>query len=68
MKIKDMQLLQHDVGKQEKTKNLMYQEKLNFDPRPTSEREISDSSKLSFLSEVRNILPKATLNISVNLP
>ena len=66
MKIKDMQLLQHNVGKQEKKKNLMYQEKSNFDPRPTSEREISDSSKLSFLSEVRNLLPKATLNISVN--
>ena len=46
----------------------MNQEKSNFDPRPTSEKKISDSCKLYFLSEVRNILPKATLNISVILP
>ena len=61
MKIKDMQLLQHNVGKLEKRKTLMDQEKSNFDPRPKSEREISDSSKLYFLSEVCNILPKATI-------
>ena len=62
-----MQLLQHNVGKREETK-LMNQEKSNFDPRPTSEKNISDSCKLYFLSEVRNILPKATLNISAILP
>ena len=66
-KIEGKQLLQHNVGKREKTK-LMNQEKSNFDPRPTSEKNISDSCKLYFLSEVRNILPKATLNISAILP
>ena len=68
MTIKDMELLQHNVGKQEKKKKLMYEGKSNVDSIPRSKREISDSSKLSFLSEVLNILPKATLNVSVSLP
>ena len=34
---------------------------------PRLKRKISDSSKPSFLSKVCNKLPKATLNISVNL-
>ena len=42
--------------RENKRKKLMYQENRNFDPRPKSEREISDSSKPSFLSEVLNIL------------
>ena len=42
--------------------------KLNFDPRLTSKRKISDSSKLSFLSEVLSLSPKVTLNISFTLP
>ena len=47
---------------------MTYPEKLKFDPRPTTEREISESRKQSFLSGVRTTLPKATLNISFSLP
>ena len=46
---------------------LTYPEKLKFDPRPTTEREISESQKQSFLSGVHITLPKATLNISFSL-
>ena len=46
---------------------MTYPEKLKFDPRPTTEREISESQKQSFLSGVHITLPKATLNISFSL-
>ena len=67
MKVKDMDILQHNLGKSKQKSFLTYPEKLKFDPRPTTEKEISESQKQSFLSGVRTTLPKATLNISFNL-
>ena len=43
-------------------------EKIKFDPRPTTELEISESRKQQFLSVLRTTLPKATLHISFSLP
>ena len=68
MKVKDMDILQHNLGKSKQKSFLTYPEKLKFDPRPTTEREISESWKQSFLSGVRTTLPKATFNISFSLP
>ena len=68
MKVKDMDILQHNLGKSKQKSFLTYPEKLKFDPRPTTEREISESRKKSFLSGVRTTLPKAKLNISFSLP
>ena len=40
MKVKDMDILQHNLGKSKQKSFLTYPEKLKFDPRPTTEREI----------------------------
>ena len=69
MKVKDMDILQHNLGKSKQKSFLKYPEKLRpTNPRPTTEREISEFRKQSFLSGVRTTLPKATLNISFSLP
>ena len=61
MKVKDTDILQRNLGKSKQKSFLTYPEKLKFDPRPTTEREISESRKQSFLSGVRTTLTKATL-------
>ena len=68
MKVKGMDILQHNLGKSKQKSFLTYPKKLKFDPRPTTEREISESRKQSFLSGVRTTLPKATISISFSLP
>ena len=46
---------------------MTYPEKIKFDPKRTTDREISESRKQSFLSGVLTTLPKATINIFFSL-
>ena len=68
VKVKVMDILQDCLGKSKQKSFLTYSEKLKFDPRPTTKKEISEYRKQLFLSEVRTILQKTALNISLNLP
>ena len=43
MKVKDMDISHHNLGKSKQKSFLTYPEKLKFDPRPNTEREISES-------------------------
>ena len=69
MKIKDMDIREHNSENEEKKKKkehapLTYNEKRSYDPRPQPDRQVSDSRKVAFLDRVREILPKSVINIS----
>ena len=70
MKIKDMDIQEHNKDKMEKKKEqkkpstpLNYSEKRDFDPRPESERIITEERKQGFLTKVREAPPNAVVNI-----
>ena len=69
MKIKDMDIREHNRENEEKKKKKehaprTYNEKRSYDPRPQPDRQVSDSWKVAFLGRVREILPKSIINIS----
>ena len=69
MKIKDMDIREHNRENEEKKKKkehapLTYNEKRSYDPHPQPDRQVSDSRKVAFLCRVREILPKSIINIS----
>lgn len=69
MKVKDMNIVEHNRSKRkEQTKFLNYKEKLEYDPRPESMREVLDEDKNAFLAKVREIVPKATINTAFTPP
>ena len=75
MKIKDMDIQELDKDNMEKKKEqkkpstpLNYSEKRDFDPRPESERIVTEEQKQGFLTKVREVLPNAVVNISFAPP
>ena len=64
MKLKNMTFIQHNKN-QNQQKQLMYQEKLNFDPRPIPMR---DNDRTNFFLKIRNTVPKAVINTCVLPP
>lgn len=76
MKIKDMDIQEYNKEKMKKKEGqkkpstpLNYSEKRDFDPRPESERIVSEERKQGFLTKVREVLPKAVIiNTSFVLP
>ena len=75
MKIKDMDIQVHNKEKMKKKDGqkkpstpLNYSEKRDFDPRPESKRIVSEERKQGCLTKVREVLPKAVINISFALP
>ena len=62
MKIKDMNIVEHNQEKQNKQKIVNYKEKQSFDPRPESQRIVSEKWKEDFLQNIKSVLPTAVIN------
>ena len=53
MKIKDMNIVEHNQEKQNKQRIVNYKEKQSFDPRPESQRIVSEIWKEDFLQNIK---------------
>ena len=68
MKVKNMEIVQHNQKKQTKKSTVSYKEKVEFDPRPECHKTVCDKRRKTFLGEVRKILPNAVVLKSFQSP